>query len=211
METPEAGAEFNVYLERAGSYENAREIERDHLVTDENGYAKTKPLPYGVYVLEQTKGAPGYEIKGPVTFEIDGTEDLDNPPPLTLSDQPIRYRLRLLKTDAETGRTIVLSSASFKLKNTAGEYVAQTVYYPTQQEIDTFVTDETGGVTLPETVTWGLYYLEEVKAPEGYLLPVEDLAVFVGQDGDSPGETYQLDIEIPNTPVMGRICLEKTA
>ena len=210
VETPEAGAEFNVYLERAGSYENAREIERDHLVTDENGYAKTKPLPYGVYVLEQTKGAPGYEIKGPVTFEIDGTEDLDNPPPLTLSDQPIRYRLRLLKTDAETGRTIVLSSASFKLKNAAGEYVAQTVYYPTQQEIDTFVTDETGGVTLPETVTWGLYYLEEVKAPEGYLLPVEDLAVFVGQDGDSPGETYQLDIEIPNTPVKGRICLEKT-
>ena len=210
VETPEAGAEFNVYLERAGSYENAREMERDHLVTDENGYAKTKPLPYGVYVLEQTKGAPGYEIKGPITFEIDGTEDLDNPPPLTLSDQPIRYRLRLLKTDAETGRTIVLSSASFKLKNAAGEYVAQTVYYPTQQEIDTFVTDETGGVTLPETVTWGLYYLEEVKAPEGYLLPAEDLAVFVGQDGDSPGETYQLDIEIPNTPVKGRICLEKT-
>ena len=210
VETPEVGAEFNVYLERAGSYENAREMERDHLVTDENGYAKTKPLPYGVYVLEQTKGVPGYEIKGPVTFEIDGTEDLDNPPPLTLSDQPIRYRLRLLKTDAETGRTIVLSSASFKLKNAAGEYVAQTVYYPTQQEIDTFVTDETGGVTLPETVTWGLYYLEEVKAPEGYLLPAEDLAVFVGQDGDSPGETYQLDIEIPNTPVKGRICLEKT-
>lgn len=210
VETPEAGAEFNVYLERAGSYENAREIERDHLVTDENGYAKTKPLPYGVYVLEQTKGAPGYEIKGPVTFEIDGTEDLDNPPPLTLSDQPIRYRLRLRKTDAETGRTIVLSSASFKLKNAAGEYVAQTVYYPTQQEIDTFVTDETGGVTLPETVTWGLHYLEEVKAPEGYLLPAEDLAVFVGHDGDSPGETYQLDIEIPNTPVKGRICLEKT-
>ena len=210
VETPEAGAEFNVYLERAGSYENAREMERDHLVTDENGYVKTKPLPYGVYVLEQTKGAPGYEIKGPVAFEIDGTEDLDNPPPLTLSDQPIRYRLRLLKTDAETGRTIVLSSASFKLKNAAGEYVAQTVYYPTQQEIDTFVTDETGGVTLPETVTWGLYYLEEVKAPEGYLLPAEDLAVFVGHDGDSPGETYQLDIEIPNTPVMGRICLEKT-
>ena len=210
VETPEAGAEFNVYLERAGSYENAREMERDHLVTDENGYAKTKPLPYGVYVLEQTKGAPGYEIKGPVTFEIDGTEDLDNPPPLTLSDQPIRYRLRLLKTDAETGQTIVLSSASFKLKNAAGEYVAQTVYYPTQQEIDTFVTDETGGVTLPETVTWGLYYLEEVKAPEGYLLPAENLAVFVGQDGDSPGETYQLDIEIPNAPVKGRICLEKT-
>ena len=44
------GAEFLVYLRKAGSYENARALERDRLVTDENGYAKTKALPYGVYV-----------------------------------------------------------------------------------------------------------------------------------------------------------------
>lgn len=209
VETPEAGAEFLVYLRKAGSYENARALERDRLVTDENGYAKTKALPYGVYVLEQTKGAPGYELKGPILFEIDGTEDILNPPPLTLSDRPIRYRLRLIKTDSETGKTITLSGVSFKLRDEMGEFVTQTVSYPTLQETDTFVTDETGSVTLPETLTWGLYFVEEVTAPKGYLIREEALPVFVGQDGDAPGETYQIDVEVPNEPVKGRILLEK--
>lgn len=209
VETPEAGAEFLVYLRKAGSYENARAFERDRLVTDENGYAKTKALPYGVYVLEQIKGAPGYELKGPILFEIDGTEDVLNPPPLTLSDRPIRYRLRLMKTDSETGKAITLSGVFFKLRDETGEFVTQTVSYPTRQETDTFVTDETGSVTLPETLTWGLYFVEEVTAPKGYLIREEALPVFVGQDGDAPGETYQIDVEVPNEPVKGRILLEK--
>ena len=209
VETPEAGAEFLVYLRKAGSYENARALERDRLVTDENGYAKTKALPYGVYVLEQIKGAPGYELKGPILFEIDGTEDILNPPPLTLSDRPIRYRLRLMKTDSETGKAVTLSGVSFKLRDETGEFVTQTVSYPTRQETDTFVTDETGSVTLPETLTWGLYFVEEVTAPKGYLIREEALPVFVGQDGDTPGETYQIDVEVPNEPVKGRILLEK--
>lgn len=209
VETPEAGAEFLVYLRKAGSYENARALERDRLVTDENGYAKTKALPYGVYVLEQIKGAPGYELKGPILFEIDGTEDILNPPPLTLSDRPIRYRLRLMKTDSETGKAVTLSGVSFKLRDETGEFVTQTVSYPTRQETDTFITDETGSVTLPETLTWGLYFVEEVTAPKGYLIREEALPVFVGQDGDAPGETYQIDVEVPNEPVKGRILLEK--
>ena len=209
VETPEPGAEFRVYLQKAGSYDNARDIERDYLVTDANGYAMTKALPYGVYVLEQVKGKEGYEIKGPITFEIDGTESLVNPPPLTLSDQPILYRLKFIKTDSVTGKTITLSNASFKLKDANGEYVKQTVYYPREQVIDTFTTDDTGSVTLPETVTWGLYFVEEVKAPEGYLIRTESLSVFVGHEGDLPGQTYELEIEIPNDPVMGRILLDK--
>ena len=60
-------------------------------------------------------------------------------------------------------------------------------------------------VTLPETVTWGLYYAEEVQSPEGYLLRDEAFAVFVGRDGDKPGETYTLEIEIPNQTVKGHI------
>ena len=210
VETPEKGAEFRVYLKAAGSYENARKFERDVLKTDKNGYAKTKALPYGVYVLEQTKGKEGYEIKGPITFEIDGTESLVNPPPLTLSDKPILYRLKFIKTDSETGKTIILSNTTFKLKDAAGEYVKQKVFYPREQVIDTFTTDETGSVTLPETVTWGLYTIEEVKSPEGYLIRTEDFSVFVGNNGDQPGQTYELEIEIPNDPVKGRILLDKT-
>ena len=209
VETPEPGAEFRVYLQKAGSYDNARDIERDYLVTDENGYAMTKALPYGVYVLEQVKGKEGYEIKGPITFEIDGTESLVNPPPLTLSDQPILYRLKVIKSDSETGKVITLSNTSFKLKDADGNYVKQKVFYPREQVIDTFTTDSSGSVTLPETVTWGLYFVEEVKAPEGYLIRTDSLSVFVGHEGDLPGQTYELEIEIPNDPVMGRILLDK--
>lgn len=164
----------------------------------------------GIYVLEQTKGKEGYEIKGAIEFEIDGTEDIQNPPPLTLSDRPILYRLRILKTDRETGKTITLAHTSFKLKDTNGETVRQTVHYPTEKEIDTFTTDETGGVTLPETLRWGLYYIEEISAPEGYLIRTESLPVMIGHDGDEPGQTYELNIEMQDEPVKGQILVKKT-
>lgn len=210
VEIPEAGAEFRVFLKSAGSYENARDFERDYLITDEHGYAMTKPLPYGVYVLEQTAGKDGYEIKGPIEFSIDGTESLVNPPPLTLSDKPILYRLKLIKTDADTGKIITLANTSFKIKDSQGKYITQTVYYPREMEIDTFTTDATGSVTLPEVINWGHYFIEEIKAPEGYLIRTDELAVFIGNSGDTPGETYDVEIEIPNEAVMGRIELVKT-
>ena len=205
VETPEEGAEFAVYLKKAGSYAEARDFERDYLVTDERGYAMTKALPYGVYVLQQTAGEEGYEIKGPIVFEINGTESLINPPPLALNDKPILYRLCFIKVDSETGNPITLSNASFKLKDADGQYVTQTVYYPREMELDTFTTDDTGSVTLPETVGWGLYSIEEVTAPDGYLLSDEEIEIFVGNSGDTPGSIYELEIEIPNDPVKGRI------
>ena len=210
VEIPEAGAEFKVYLKSAGSYENARDFERDYLTTDEHGYAMTKPLPYGVYVLEQTAGKDGYEIKGPIEFSIDGTESLVNPPPLTLSDKPILYRLKLIKTDADTGKVITLANTSFKIKDSQGKYITQTVYYPREMKIDTFTTDVTGSVTLPEVINWGHYFIEEIVAPEGYLIRTDELAVFIGNAGDQPGQTYEVEIEIPNEAVMGRIELVKT-
>ena len=208
-ETPEEGAEFHVYLRKAGSYENAREFERDHLITDKSGYAKTKLLPYGVYVLEQTVGKDGFEIKKPILFEITGEENPIQPPILTLNDRPILYRLRLIKTDARTDKVITLAGASFKLKDAEGNIVTQTVYYPKKQTLDTFTTDESGCVTLPEEVGWGLYSIEEIQAPEGYLIRTEGLPVFVGKTGDTADQVYELDIEIPNEAVMGQISLEK--
>ena len=208
-ETPEEGAEFHVYLRKAGSYENACEFERDHLITDKSGYAKTKLLPYGVYVLEQTVGKDGFEIKKPILFEITGEENPIQPPILTLNDRPILYRLRLIKTDARTGKTVTLAGASFKLKDADGNTVTQTVYYPKKQTLDTFTTDESGCVTLPEEVGWGLYTIEEIASPEGYLIRTESLPVFVGKTGDTADQVYELDIEIPNEAVMGQIRLEK--
>ena len=209
IETPEEGAEFELYLKKAGSYGNARAFERDYLVTNRYGYAKTTLLPYGLYVLKQVKGKDGHALKSPVEILIRGDEDVANPPILTINNQAIRYRLKLIKTDAKTGKTIKLANTAFKLLDSDGNVVTQTVSYPTRREIDTFYTDENGEVTLPETVTRGMYFIEEVQAPQGYLIRTERLGVFVGETGDAPGEAYTLDIEIPNEPVMGRVMVEK--
>ena len=209
IETPEEGAEFELYLKKAGSYGNAREFERDYLVTNRYGYAKTKLLPYGLYVLKQVKGKAGHALKSPVEIFVRGDEDVANPPILTINNQAIRYRLKLIKTDAKTGKTVRLANTAFKLLDSDGNVVTQTVSYPTRRKIDTFYTDENGEVTLPETVTRGMYFIEEVQAPQGYLIRTERLGVFVGETGDAPGEAYTLDIEIPNEPVMGRVMVEK--
>ena len=209
IETPEEGAEFELYLKKAGSYGNARAFERDYLVTNRYGYAKTKLLPYGLYVLKQVKGKAGHALKSPVEIFIRGDEDVANPPILTINNQAIRYRLKLIKTDAKTGKTVRLANTAFKLLDSDGNVVTQTVSYPTRREIDTFYTDDNGEVTLPETVTRGMYFIEEVQAPQGYLIRTERLGVFVGETGDAPGEAYTLDIEIQNEPVMGRVMVEK--
>ena len=209
IETPEEGAEFELYFKKAGSYGNAREFERDYLVTNKYGYAKTKLLPYGLYVLKQVKGKAGHALKSPVEILIRGDEDVANPPILTINNQAIRYRLKLIKTDVKTGKTVRLANTAFKLLDSDGNVVTQTVSYPTRREIDTFYTDDNGEVTLPETVTRGMYFIEEVHAPQGYLIRTERLGVFVGETGDAPGEAYTLDIEIPNEPVMGRVMVEK--
>ena len=56
IETPEEGAVFEVYLKSAGSFDAAEEAERDTLICDENGFAQTKDMPYGIYTVHQTSG-----------------------------------------------------------------------------------------------------------------------------------------------------------
>ena len=210
IETPEQGAEFQFYLKSAGSYENARKFERDYLTTNKHGYVMSKPLPYGLYVLKQVKGKEGYAIKSPVEIFIWGTEDPLNPPIMIINNEAIRYRIKFTKTDAETGNTILLANTAFKLKDSNGQYMTQIVHYPNTAMIDVFYTDATGEVTLSETVRRGMYFVEELVSPDGYLILTEDFGVFVGSDTmNEPGEAYLIEISIPNQPVMGNIVIEK--
>ena len=211
IEEAEPGAVFEIYLRSAGSYDAARKFERDKITTDKYGKAETKLLPYGVYTVKQTKAKAGYAIKAPFDIFITGTEDPSDPPSLIINNEAVRYRLKFIKVDAETGRTVTVANTAFKLKDANGDYVTQTVHYPNKKEIDTFYTGEDGTVMLPEAVRRGLYFIEEFKAPEGYLIQTEELAVFVGDENmNEPGEAYLLEFRMEDTPVKGRIILEKT-
>lgn len=55
IETPEEGAEFAIYLKSSGSYEAAKDTEKDYLVCDENGFAQSKNMPYGIYTVHQVR------------------------------------------------------------------------------------------------------------------------------------------------------------
>ena len=211
VETPEPGAEFEVFLRSAGSYEAARDFERDYLTTNASGYAVTKLLPYGIYTLRQTKGADGYAIKSPMDILITGTEDPSSPPITIINNEAINYRIKITKIDAESGQPVALANTGFRLLDRDGVAVQQTVHYPSVQTIDTFYTDDSGEVTLPETVTYGLYFIEECKAPNGYLIPDGELPIFVGDSSmRDPGEVYLLEYTMANEPVLGKIILEKT-
>ena len=69
----EQGAEFDVYLKSAGSFDTAKETERDHITTGADGMATTKDLPYGTYVVHQTKGGNGRQLVA--DFDVVISED----------------------------------------------------------------------------------------------------------------------------------------
>ena len=103
IETPEVGAEFEVYLKSSGSYEAANDSEKDYLVCDENGYAQTKMLPYGIYVVHQIKGLENTEQME--DFEVNISEN-EKEYFYLLNDAVKKSFVKIVKKDAETGNII---------------------------------------------------------------------------------------------------------
>ena len=168
LETPEVGAEFAVYLKSAGSYEAARKSERDYLVCDENGFAQTKNLPYGVYTVHQVSGWEGRELLA--DFDVYIAKDGQTYRYLANNSLFESY-IKIIKVDAETGKTIPYAGAGFQIVRPDGSKVTQTFTYPTVTTIDTFYTNNEGYLITPETLEYGTgYSLIEVAAPFGYVL-----------------------------------------
>ena len=109
----EKGAEFEVYSKDSESYNNAPEDKRDYLTTDENGFAKTKALPYGKYIVHQTKTVNDAEYAA--DFEVDVTEN-EKTYEYVINNAPYQAFIKVTKVDAETGKAIALSGAGFEMK-----------------------------------------------------------------------------------------------
>ena len=167
IETPEDGAEFQIYLTSAGSYDGAKESERDTLVCDEDGFAMSKLLPYGMYTVHQTKGFPETEFMKDFTVFI--SKDGQNYKYLINNAEYAAY-IKVIKADAETGATIPLSGAGFEIYDAAGQKVEMSYTYPTLTTIDTYYVSDDGTLLTPEVLPAGDYTLVEVQAPYGYVL-----------------------------------------
>lgn len=168
IETPEAGAEFEVFLKSSESFEAAKESERDILVCDEFGFAETKDLPYGIYTIKQTKGWDGKEWMP--AFDVFVKEDGETYRYL-INNATFEALIEILKKDIETGKVIPASGIGFKVRNTdTGEYIVQHINYPTPVDIDIYYTDSTGKLMMPEALPYGNYEIIEQNTCYGYVL-----------------------------------------
>ena len=202
IEHPEENAVFEVFLKSAGSYENAREIERALLVTDVYGYAETsKWLPYGVYTVKQTKGLEGKELMP--AFDVRINEDGKTYRYL-INNATFEAEIEIVKKDAETGKVIPASGIGFKVRNTdTGEYVIQHINYPTPMDIEIYYTDASGKLMLPYALPYGNYEIIEQNTCFGYVLDSTPVAFKVD------GSTELVTVVKSNYAQKGTITISK--
>ena len=180
IETPESGAVFAVYLKSAGSYEAAKDTERDMLVCDENGFAQSKVLPYGVYTVHQVSGWEGRELMSDFDVFIAKDGEIYR---YLINNANFSSFLKVIKVDAESGKSIPYAGAGFQIYRPDGSKVEMTFTYPEVTTIDTFYTNEEGFLITPEKLEYGKgYTLKEVSAPYGYVLSNEEIKFDVTKD-----------------------------
>jgi hypothetical protein len=159
-QVPEVGAEFDIILKSSG-------VTYAHIITDADGFAQANMLPYGNYIVRQTKGKEGYAFITDFEVFIRAHERTYS---YILENLDYTSQLQVLKKDAETGELVKVAGAKFEIYNEAGKKIVQTVLYPTKYDISVFETDESGMLELPQWLGSGNYTLKEVQAPEGYIL-----------------------------------------
>lgn len=209
IETPETGAVFEVYLKSAGSYEAAKETERDILTCDENGFAQTKDMPYGIYTVKQTSGWEGRELMKP--FDVFINKD-GNTYRYLINNANFESYIKVVKKDAETGNTIPYAGAGFQIYDPSGNLVSMTFTYPEVTTIDTFYTTADGELITPQTLEYGTgYSLVEVQAPYGYVLNSEPVYFDVVQE-NSEEESGITVIEVvrSNMAQKGTVTVSKS-
>ena len=158
----EQGAEFDIYLKSAGSFDAAKETERDHITTGADGMATTKDLPYGTYVVHQSKGGNGRQLVS--DFDVSISED-GKVYSYDLVNTQKNAQLKIVKT-SEDG---VVEGIKFRVTRLEDSYSAE------------YVTDAAGEIlteTLPiyadkDGTTKYQYRVEEMDTEEtfGYQLP----------------------------------------
>ena len=180
------------------------------IVTDKNGYATTASkehprgsLPFDTYLVEETKHPEGLKPIEP--FEVTIQEEGIVWKGIYKEDKLIVSPITVVKMDASTGKKIPIKGVEFRLLDADKKPIMMTTHYPSEVVHKTFKTDENGQFTFPEKLKYGVYYLEEVNAPEGYLKG--ELLQFEVKEGavwDQP-----LVVKYFDKNAMGKIQIEK--
>ena len=221
------GAGFSAYLKsdlaikEDGSYDFASSVPvvigengATTIYTDQYGHAVSIPLPYGTYVVAETKTPHNMETIKP--FEVTVSEHKPEEPQVwrVFLDREFEAKLRIIKADEGTKKPVLTAGAEFRILNLdTKEYVSMFTSYPSKVKHTTFATDEDGDLILPEPLTAGRYQIEEVTAPYGYQRNMNPVEVVIDSDTfyEVDPDTYEAVITITyeDKPVTGKLTVEK--
>lgn len=235
--TPEEGAEFTAilkkYVDQYGSFEKAlaeKETFGPHewttVITDSHGQGTSGDLAYGEYVIKQTGGDPEKDmLLQKLSFRVEN--NTDEPVTYKINNIPKEYYVKIVKVDEKTGERVILTGASFKIKNLdTGEYVSQKIgltYYDTFKTTaetkgdipaGTFYAsgEELGSTVTPLRLLAGNYQLEEVENPTGYTILDKPIPFTVSHEDATTGEGENdeyIEVVAENTPQYGELVLNK--
>lgn len=220
---PEEGAEFKVYLTSAGSYEDAEEYQKDYLITDENGYAKSKELPYGEYTVHQVSGTKDtyYIDDVQVVISEDGVTY-----PLYYVNKWFRAYLKVIKVDAQTGKTVLKENTQYQIYEYDEDTDTETLVtqkYSNGNKItstSTWTTDASGVIMTYNRLPAGTYHIYEINAAEGYTKNSDYVEVVItldsyeteyeyDDDGNVVYEYYYAEAEYLNDETYGKLGILK--
>ena len=131
--------------------------------TDSQGRGNSELVPYGIYMVKETKTPPHYMAGGDFFVNIEKDKAIEY---RMVNNAPFESWLKIVKED-ENGNNITLSNATFKIKNKDGHYIKQKVglFYK-----DEWKTDNDGVAILDNMLLQGEYTIEEIRSPDGFLL-----------------------------------------
>ena len=221
-----AGAGFSAYLvssltvKEDGTYDfaSAEPIVltadgKTEMFTDERGYACSIAIPYGTYIVRETTTPHNFS---PVDdFIVTVTENSTEPQTWRiLLDEEFSAKLKIIKKDDETGKAVLLPDTEFKIYDMdAEEYVEQVTTYPTTTVHSSFFTNEQGYLILPENLLPGNYRIEEVTAPDGYVLNENYVEIKVDSNTayqvDPVSKDLIIEVAYENHPVKGELVIQK--
>ena len=180
------------------------------LTTDEKGKAETEALYLGKYTIKETKAPNGYLVNPKeyeVTLKYKDQETEIVYGDVTVPDELAKGKIRVKKTDAETGNG--LSNAEFEIR--AKEDIVTpdgTVKVKAGTVVDTIKTDDKGSAET-KVLYLGKYEVQETKAPEGYLLNTQKYPVELIY-ADQETEIVYGDVTVPDEIAKGKIRITKT-
>ena len=217
------GAEFTIKaqkeIDKYGSWEkapvakNAFGKDAAVMVTDKKGYALSDELSFGTYVIRETK-TPSDHYSVP-DFTVTITEDSREPQVWRVfNDEKFKAVLKIVKLDIETGNTVAIPGATFKIKDLkTNKYVGYWEWNPFPHYVDTWETAEDGTVMTGDVLHPGEYRLEEIKAPNGYVINTEPVKFKISKEEAHEtlpdGTTPLITVKMSDQSVKGRIEVSK--